>query len=484
MKRLFLCMSVLAAGTNAIAQSDIDALRYSQQMPSGSARFTGMAGSFGALGGDISSLSQNPAGVAVYRKNEFSFTPAFYRMNTSSTYNGLNSTDTKNNFNFSEVGLAAAFVNQRNDSMNSGWVSTNLALGYNRLNSFHSRTDIFGYSNGSLFTDAVAASVNGTSPENLDQFGSRMFFDFYLIDTVPGQQSQYRGGLPAGYSYMQHRNSETAGALAETVISFGGNYANKLYIGATVGLPKIRYTEDAYYEEIDHTDSITPFANYRYYSYLKTNGNGFNFKIGAIYRITDWLRLGGAVHTPSFFRMTDTYDNRLVMNYDNGETFEEESPAGSFKYKLTTPMRAIGSIGVVIKKRALVNFDYEFVDYPSAVLRSSPNAFHEINPAIKEKYQSAGNLRAGTEIRFDPVLFRLGYALYGSPYKPGVNDAHTGISSYSGGIGFRESNYFIDLAYVLTRYSENYYLYDPSTTSPARNDYNSSNFVITLGWKY
>ncbi len=34
----------------------------------------GMGGAFGALGGDLSTLSQNPAGIGVYRSNELGFT--------------------------------------------------------------------------------------------------------------------------------------------------------------------------------------------------------------------------------------------------------------------------------------------------------------------------------------------------------------------------------------------------------------------------
>src|SRR5687768_5505014 len=105
MKKAFLlCIAALATGAGALAQNEVDALRYSQLTFGGSARFMGMSGAFGALGGDISSLSFNPAGIAVYRKNEFSFTPAFYSQSTSSLYNGTGSRELKHNFNFSHLG--------------------------------------------------------------------------------------------------------------------------------------------------------------------------------------------------------------------------------------------------------------------------------------------------------------------------------------------------------------------------------------------
>ena len=63
----FFLLALFAFPFCANAQTDIDALRYSQTSIAGTARFTSMAGAFGALGGDFSSLATNPAGVAIYR---------------------------------------------------------------------------------------------------------------------------------------------------------------------------------------------------------------------------------------------------------------------------------------------------------------------------------------------------------------------------------------------------------------------------------
>ena len=57
---------------NPTLKTELDALQYSQDGLFGNARFTAMSGAFGALGGDFSSIVSNPAGVAVFTKNEFS----------------------------------------------------------------------------------------------------------------------------------------------------------------------------------------------------------------------------------------------------------------------------------------------------------------------------------------------------------------------------------------------------------------------------
>lgn len=486
MKKAFLlCIAALATGAGALAQNEMDALRYSQLTFGGSARFMGMSGAFGALGGDISSLSFNPAGIAVYRKNEFSFTPAFYSQSTSSLYNGTGSSELKHNFNFSHLGLVGAFVNKENDANNSGWVSTNIAFGYNRTNNFHGRMDIGGTTQGQTLLDVMASSATGYVPENLDQFGSGLFFQAALIDTLNGDGTAYYSIFPDSARVVQHKFVETSGSMSETVLSLGGNYGNKIYVGATVGFPRIRYEEEANYSEIDDQDTVGPFNDYTYSTNLSTRGTGINFKFGLIYRITDWVRVGGALHSPSFFRLNDNYSNSVTVSYDAYYApYTASSPEGVYEYRLTTPMRAIGSLGFVIKKKGMVDVDYEFVDYTTARLRSTPMVFNEINSNIRSKYTQASNLRLGGEYRLDPLALRAGFALYGSPYQPGVNLDEADRVSFSGGIGFRENNYFIDFAYVHTQYSENYFLYDPAVSSPVKNDYSSNNFLLTIGWKY
>ena len=76
MKKIVLSvMLTLAVIAGAFAQNDLDAFRFSQTNWEGTARFMGAGGAFGAIGGDFSSLSTNPAGIGVFKKTEFSLTP-------------------------------------------------------------------------------------------------------------------------------------------------------------------------------------------------------------------------------------------------------------------------------------------------------------------------------------------------------------------------------------------------------------------------
>jgi hypothetical protein len=173
----------------------------------------------------------------------------------------------------------------------------------------------------------------------------------------------------------------------------------------------------------------------------------------------------------------------MKSDLENGIKYDTISPQGSFDYNITTPFRAIGSIGFVIKKLALLNVEYEYVDYTYAQLHSSPNVFSEVNSTIRSKYTSTGNLRVGAEVRLDPVAIRLGYALYGSPFNNNENK-NANRTSYTGGIGYRDDNYFIDFAYVFTKYTEYNYLYDSPKATAVENKYKNSSFMLSLGLRF
>ncbi len=467
-KILILVMCILYTAIS-FAQNEVDALRYSQLTFGGTARSNGMAGAFGALGADFSGLSINPGGIAMYRKSELSFTPSIFSQTTTSNYNGVTADDSKYNFNFGNIGITGTFFNHQLKDGEKGWVSGHVGFGYNRTNNFHNRINIEGANSTSSLLDVYLGQANGLDFSKLDQFSSGLAFNTYLIDTVSGDNRKYYSPVPYGGVY-QRKSIETSGSMGETVFSFGGNYNNKLYLGATIGIPHIRYTEESDYNEKDHKDTIPGFQSFTMNQYVSTRGTGVNFKLGMIYRATDWFRFGLAYHSPSVFTMHDEYKYSMKSQFDNGNSYNEDSPSGTFDYTFTTPSRTIASLAFVIQKRAIISADYEFVDYSTARLHSSPNIFLDANAQVRKKYTQASNVRLGAEVRFDPFVVRAGYALYGNPYKANVN-TDASRSSYTLGFGFREKDYYLDFAYVLTTYKEDYYLYDPTNVNRFHGDF-------------
>ncbi len=481
-KQIILVAIGLFFTITSIAQNDIDAMRYSQITFGGTARFASMAGSMGALGGDFSTLSFNPAGIAVYRKSELSITPSFFTQSTSSTYNDDNSTDRKLNFNLGNIGLVATKIFDEKNS-NTGWQSINFGFGYNRTNNFNNRSVVQGSNKTSSLLDTYVGNANGHASTDFDGFSTGLAYDSYLINPINNLPSTTNyNHVITHYGELQKKSVTSSGSMGETALSFGGNYKNKVLVGATLGIVKTRYTEDAVYEEIDEKDTIKGFKSFSFSQNLTTKGSGVNIKFGVIVKPTDWFRIGAAVHSPSVIGMKDTYNTSMKSDLDT-VTFEKKSADGSFDYTVTNPFRAIGSLGFIILKNALLNVDYEYLDYSHAELTSSPNVFSDVNKVIRSKYTSTSNVRIGGEVRFDPLTFRAGFASYGSPFLGGDNK-NSKRTSYTAGIGFRENNYYIDFAYVFTRYSETSYLYDSPLLNPVQNNYHNSSFMFTFGVKF
>lgn len=477
MKKIIFALMFTAGVVNiSFAQNQVDALRFSQITYGGTARSMAMGGAFGALGADFSVLSINPGGIGFYKASEITFTPSIYTAKTSSEYAGLNGSDVKYNFNVSNAGIVFTITPKKAES---SWKGVQFGFGVNRMANFNSAILIEGPNSTNSILDGYVNDAMGVVPKDLDPFSTEMAFNTYLIDTL-GSLTNYISAIPDGGA-MQSKFIETKGSVNEMVLTIGGNYNDRLYMGASFGFPYLSYYESSTYREIDEGDSIPGFKEMSLHEDLETDGTGFNFKFGLIYRIADWVRIGASVHTPTFYNLKDKYSKEMTATYDNGAHYTTESPKGSFNYELTTPLRATGSVAFIIGQYALISADYEFVDYSDARLRSGTYKFFDENDAIGRIYTATSNIRAGFEVRLAPISLRGGYQLNFSPYKDNLNDGQR--MAFSGGIGLRDKSYFVDLAYVYSKKSEDYYLY-ANVPSAVVNKFSNHNILLTLGFRF
>ncbi|MBU1009565.1 MAG: hypothetical protein KKD74_05465 [Bacteroidetes bacterium] len=489
MKKIGLIALFLGLFTAMNAQDQTDALRYSQVFYQGTARSMAMGNAFGALGADFSSLSTNPAGIGFYRSSEFTVSPEIYSRKTGSTYNGRFGEDARTNFDLSNLGFVLT-TKVPEGSSQTPWKFYQFAFGMNRSNTFSNRMFIEGDNQDHSKIDVYLDEAYGVDYRILeDEASGRYGFDLYpawyvyLIDTIPGYRDQYTSPVPQG-GIRQQQSVTTWGSTNEWLFSGGANLNDKLFIGATVGLPFVRYFKESTYTEFDVADTIAGFDYWNYKERLTTKGWGINLKLGVIVWPVDWLRLGAAFHTPTaFYDLTDYYttttDAKLGPDYN-----VKSSPNGQYNYSLTTPLRAIGSMGIIVGKYGLLSADYEFVNYATARLRAPDYTFSDENSVIRNDYQSTYNLRFGTEWRYTNFSFRGGYAIYGSPYANQQNNGE--MRTYSFGLGYNEGNFGLDLAYVHGSMQQDYYLYSSEnyTTNATKQDLNSNNFVLTLRTKF
>jgi hypothetical protein len=483
MKKLLIVSCLWILTLPAHPQNASDALRYSRIFYGGTARFQGLGSAMGAVGADFSIASTNPAGLGLYKSFEMTISPSFRIGDTRSDYNGTTSSDNKVNFNLGDFGTVFP-INMKKDDHSRGIMNLTFAIGVNRQNDYNNRVYINGLNNSSSMLTQFINTLNdqhvpASQIDNLYPFDIGPAYDANLI-FFDSLQNRFMCDAPNGGVY-QKMSITSYGSVNEFVMSFAGNFSDKLYFGATLGIPYIRYFESSTYQEIKSDTAIHYFRTLIYDQVLQTRGTGVNFKVGLIYRPANWVRIGAAIHTPTFYgNMHDSWSSAMSATFDDPTWNNTQySPQGDYDYQLTTPFRAIGSVAFIVGPYGLISAEYEYVNYNQARFHDTNDSYGDVNQTIQDSYKAPLNLRFGTEWRIWNFRVRGGFGYYGSPYKNGLNDGK--CLQASGGFGYRGRNIFADIAYVWTQTKSDYYLYDPSLVNPASLNSQTYSAVFTFG---
>lgn len=247
-------------------------------------------------------------------------------------------------------------------------------------------------------------------------------------------------------------------------------------------------------------------------------------KFGLILKPINEFRIGIAVHTPTWYSMTDTYwgaiDYNMLPNNGllapNGEHYKNEadnvvandSYDNFHDYHLRTPWRIMVGAAGVIGGKAIISADYEYRGTNMQLSDVNNNEYVDVSDEIKTYYKGVNIFRVGAEYRVTPQLsLRAGYSYESSPVKQWVaNDGENiqfagTIPSYSfnkatqyitAGLGYRVGSFAIDLAYVNKHRESTWHAYSPivaegtvvmdSPQATVKSNYNQ--LVLSLGYKF
>lgn len=495
MKRLsFVIALILCLSGGVLAQNVDDAWRYSQIFYGGTARFNSMGGAFTALGGDISTLSQNPAGIGVFRSSELTLSPQLMHNASKAGFYGM-STDFLYNFNLGQAGIVSNLISNQNSE--SGLISLNVGYSFNKTNNFNQNVRIQGRNTNSSLADYWSAVANDDGLYYDELLGVSGPYETFIIDTISGSGGNRYGTVfslygdnPAStYGQNVRRLITNEGYSGEHALSVGGNYSNKIYFGLTLGINKIRYT--GHYEHLESVDQSYQgtFENFTYTDHFEHTGTGYSIKLGAIIRPVEALRIGIAFHSPTWYRINEYFYENFSSDFTGFETATFTSNPSRFQFGLATPFKALAGVGVQIGKIGLLSADYEFVDYSTARFFETGDDYDysEGNYELRNSLKAAHNLRFGGELRFDKLYLRGGYGYYGKAFADGEDNDQLDFSSISGGIGFREQRVSIDFGFTHYGYDQSYTMYPlPSDFNPAiaTLSTNKNMFTLTLGYKF
>ena len=443
MKKLFfIAMFSIAyiSSAQTLSYNDIGVL-FSQENTNGTARFNAMSGAFGALGGDISAMDINPAAAAVFLKSEFAISVNNRNTQLNSSFYGNNASTENDYFNLSQAGGVFVF---KNYSRNNDWGNIAIGFNYSIMNDFENFWTSGGNSGYAPITD--------------------------LYDYDPVVYVNYDG---------QHFENFTNGKTDKYSFTLASKFNNNLYLGASLNTYNVNYYQNILIEEYNNDGSGNTF-DVSQAQQLSTYGDAFSFNVGLISKPNENVRLGLAYQSPIWYTLSEDFIEYDVSIYENDiNTTNDYSGDNAFDYKLKTPSKLTGSFAYIFEKQGLISVDYTYKDYSNITLTNAN--FSDENQAFNTDLESVGELKIGTEWRFENLSVRGGYHKAKSPYKNALNSED--IEGFSLGAGFKFKGGNFDLSYQKSSYTTPYNFYpqpENSQIEPVNLNIDNSKFTATL----
>ncbi len=492
MKVLVIAGIGIALLLDSFAQTAMDALRMSRWHLWSTARGTAVGSSMGAVGADASVMLSNPAGLGLYKRGDFMFTPMIQGTFATTDYLGELGKSSRYNFSIANIAVIDAGDNSyyKGEPKEEGWLFVNWSIGGQRLADFNQRIVFNGTNSSNSMLDAFVVRINGKKPYDADPFYEGLAYQAKLLRIINVDSSKYVH-VAQGVPVFQRGELTERGSIFEGFLAVAGNYSNKVYVGGSIDVSVLNYKRSFLFEEQDVNNLAVDFDKFTLSRNISTNGYGFGGRFGILYWLPIPVRIGFAMHSPRFYSLTDQYGSVIESVLDTSGSFSVESEQGKFSYKFVTPWRVTASMGIIFKKIGFISLDYAFVDYSTMYFdfgsETGPATFESsVNTTIASRYGPSHELRAGLELKLAQwFMFRLGGGIATSPYSPSAGiDAPTLF--FSGGIGVREKEFYLDFALSHVKWAEQFVPYTiPGIETPVVNTAISrTSFLITFGWRY
>ncbi len=511
------------------AQSAINAMTFANPDMKGTARYMSMGGAFGALGGDLTTLSMNPGGIGVYRNHELGVTVGLDAISTSSESSAGKFSADKTPFLLNNIGgvLTLRLPSSACPNLNFGFT-------YNRTASFHNRYGgglgnlrtsmtnwMAGVANAEGVTMADVNYSNGFNPYNPTDGGyaapwmTILGYQSYLINPIGNPDSPvWEGQFGEGTSGVANYNVEETGGIDSFNIAFGGNFGNLVYWGMDFDISNLNYTRNTFYGEnmqgayVESDQGIRQTSsNWNLQNWYNVSGTGFTYKLGVIIRPIQEFRIGVAFHTPTYYSLTQSFSGMANATYNGTASYTNYTNADSRGYwepgyndfRFVSPWKVMVSAAGVIGNRFIISADYQW-DLLSKMHFKDPsyyydsfdsmypftyyNSYEPTNQDIQNYYGDIHTLRVGAEMRLTKNFsLRAGYSNVSSGVKQNAEDGREIIYTagtmpeysfshatnyYTAGLGYRTGGFYVDLAYVNKQNTSTYHAFtpDPDSATP------------------
>ena len=539
MKKILAFVFLLSLALQAGAQGWTDALSFSENDYLGTARSVGMGNAMTAVGGDLGSLTFNPAGSAVSTCSQFTITPglSFSTVTAQGSLldnagNALGFEDRietrKGRMGMPNFGAVLVY-----DTRNKrGLKRVSFGIVGNVTRDYTNRLRASGTNGSTTLAGSLASQADGYSTDVLN--GSFYQTGAPSWETMVGYQGGLYDNLNGSYVGLteslldngnivltdrvgQYYGLERKGSKYDLLMNFGLDFNDRFFVGANIGITTLSYRNDETRSEdaLSGIDYGNDFKSMRMRSSYYDDGSGLYAKIGFIARPFSGLRIGAAIQTPTLMQVRETYqlDGRSLAE---GVEMSQSSPQDEWFYNVISPMRVNAGVAYTIGKLALVSADYEYVNYRSMRLSAAYDNdyyydFSDANLDIKDFLGPVHAIRLGGELKPSPELaIRVGYNLTtGAQYNTLDNGRVVSLTSderfnqlrsaVSFGIGYSsKGSFFMDAAvrfqYLPNEYLTPYWYYyrengntytDYSVVTPEICGQSAlCNALLTLGWRF
>lgn len=503
MKTFIYVVAFMVTGTT-FAQSITDALRYGTSNVTGTARYRAMGGAFGALGGDLSAIGDNPASSAVFTKGTASITFANDSYDNTTSFFGDQTSVSDSDLSVNQVG--GVFV--IGGSNNSRWSKISIGFNYDRSANYDDQFIAQGVNSNSIssyfneFAQGVPLelleTVDGESISDLYQFlgetegfgAQQAFLGFQSFIIEPDSNdltnTTYSTNTRAA-SYDQEYILASNGSNGKASFNLAAQYNDNLYVGVNLNSHFLDYNRTTVLFESNDAGAevdLTNVTDIRFENNLRTIGSGFSFQLGAISKVNDNLRLGFTYDSPTWLTISEETSQQISTSaIDNiGEFTTNVNPqvVNVFEdYELKTPGKLTGSAAYLFGKQGLISFDYTYQDFSNLRFRPETDSFfNDQNIIIQDILQVVHRYKLGGEIRSNEWSFRGGYRFETSPFE---DESTIGdLSGYSAGVGYNFGQIKIDVAYDFFTQDRGEQLFDVGLTDRASVSRDNSSIIATL----
>jgi long-subunit fatty acid transport protein len=503
MKKLALLVVTALCMSNLIAQTATDALLYAQDETQGTARFRALSGAFGALGGDLSAISINPAGAAIFSRSHASFSLSSLNKNNTTSFLTATNSSSDSKIDINQAG--ATFIFKSNNS-SSAWNKFVFSVAYDKTANYDNKWTASGqnnksidryfleYANG-LRLDEISAFEDETISEAYADIGAfygygnqQAFLGYESFILEPDSDSDdntlYTSNIADG-NFNQRYDYIATGYNGKFSFNAATQYGDKLYLGLNLNTHFINYERFTFLDESNSNEGSF-VTNVGFQNNLLTRGNGFSFQLGAILKLTTALRAGFTYNSPTWFTiLEETSQNISTVQNDNlgsSSIFINPNIINIFpSYRLQSPSKITGSLAYVFGTQGLISFDYSRRDYSNTKFKPTSDAFFASqNIAINDLFTSSNTYRVGGEYIIKKISLRGGYRFEESPYADKSFDGD--LTGYSFGLGYNLGNLKLDLTYDQSQRNSLSQLYAVGLTDSAVLDTKNSNITLSLGF--